>query len=119
MIRLCIIATIPTTIKAFFGEQLRFLRDNSFDVTVITSPMSENDNKFGRSLPENIKYKPVQISRTIKPWEDVKAFSKILWILRKGRFDIVQYVTPKAAFMGSVASWLVRTPVRLYLLWGL
>lgn len=119
MIRLCIIATIPTTIKVFFGKQLCFLRENGFGVTIITSSMTTQDEGFDGSLPEGIKFKAVQMGRTIKPIEDLKAFFRILAILRRGRFDIIQYVTPKAALFGSIASWLVGIPVRLYLMWGL
>jgi len=119
MIQLCLITTIPITIKAFFGGQLRFLRDNGFDVTIITSPITTQYESFGSRLPEGIKFETVQMGRTIKPVEDIKAFFRILAILRRGRFDIVQYVTPKAALFGSVASWLVGIPVRLYLMWGL
>lgn len=119
MIRLCLITTVPMTIRAFFGEQLRFLQANGFEVTIITSPMRAQDESFGHSLPEGINYEPVPMSRIINPWEDVKAFFKILRILKKGRFDIIQYVTPKAALFGSITSWLMRIPVRLYLMWGL
>ncbi len=118
-IRLCLIATVPTTIKAFFGKQLSFLQQNGFSVTVITSPMTAQDESFGNGLPGDIAFETVQMGRTIRPIEDLKALFRILAVLRQSRFDIVQYVTPKAALLGSIASWLVGVPVRLYLMWGL
>ncbi len=118
MIRFCIVATVPTTIKAFFGKQLAFLKENDFDITVITSP-SGNQLDFGGKLPEGIKLYPVKMSRTIKLLEDLKAFFEILKIVKQNKFDIVQYVTPKAALLGSIASWRAKVPVRLYLMWGL
>lgn len=118
MIKLCIVSTIPTTIKAFFGTQLKYLQENDYDITVITSPAA-NSQDFGRSLPENIKIHTVKMSRTISPLDDIKAFRNILKIIKQGNFDIVQYVTPKAALLGSLASCFVKVPVRLYLMWGL
>lgn len=118
MARLCIISTIPTTVKVFFGDQLRFLQDNGFDITVITSSDGGNQD-FGKALPEGVKLETVQMSRTIKPHADLKAFFKIHKIIRKNKFDIVQYVTPKAALFGAISSFLCRVPVRLYLMWGL
>jgi len=119
MIKLCIITTIPNTLKAFFGEQLTFLQKNGFDLTVISSPVAKGYEKLGQELPQNVKYEKVQLQRVIKPLDDIKSFFKILFILKKNRFDIVQYATPKAALFGSIASWLVQAPVRLYLMWGL
>jgi glycosyltransferase involved in cell wall biosynthesis len=118
MIRLCIVATVPTTIKAFFGKQLAFLKENDFDITVITSP-SGNQLDFGGKLPEGIKLYTVKMSRTIKLLEDLKAFFEILKIVKQNKFDIVQYVTPKAALLGSATSRFAKVPVRLYLMWGL
>lgn len=118
MTKLCIISTIPTTIKAFFGEQLKFLKDNGFDITVITSSAVSSQD-YRKGLPEGIKLQTVKMSRTISPLADFKAFSEISKIIKDGNFDIVQYVTPKAALLGSVASWRTKVPVRLYLMWGL
>ena len=118
MTKLCIISTIPATIKAFFGRQLSYLTENGFDVKVITSSaVSAQD--YGGSLPECVKLRTVEMSRTISPLADFTAFREILKIIRAGNFDIVQYVTPKAALLGSLASWRAKAPVRLYLMWGL
>ncbi len=118
MTKLCIISTIPATIKAFLGRQLSYLTENGFDVTVITSSAASAQD-FGGSLPECVKLRTVKMSRTISPLADFTAFREILKIIKAGNFDIVQYVTPKAALLGSLASWRAKVPVRLYLMWGL
>lgn len=118
MTKLCIISTIPTTIKAFFGEQLHFLQENGFEVTVITSSVISMQD-YGAALPDSIKLRTVKMSRTISPMEDLRALKAIVTILNEGQFNIVQYVTPKAALLGSLAAWWVKVPVRLYLMWGL
>jgi glycosyltransferase involved in cell wall biosynthesis len=118
MIRICIISTIPSTIKAFFGEQLTYLTENGFDITVVTSSAISLQD-YGGSLPKCIKLSTIKMSRTINPLDDFRAFREILKLIRIGNFDIVQYVTPKAALLGSLASWWAKVPVRLYLMWGL
>jgi glycosyltransferase involved in cell wall biosynthesis len=118
MIKLCIISTIPTTIKAFFGDQLRFLHENDYDITVVTSSVIGMQD-YGSPLPDSIQLRTVKMSRTISPFEDFRAFKEVLKILKEGKFDIVQYVTPKAALLGSMASFFAKVPVRLYLMWGL
>jgi glycosyltransferase involved in cell wall biosynthesis len=118
MIRLCIISTIPTTIKAFFGNQLKYLQENDYDITVITSSAISSQD-YGGNFLEDIKLHTIKISRTISPLDDLRAYREILKIIKQGNFDIVQYVTPKAALLGSLASWRAKVPVRLYLMWGL
>lgn len=118
MIKLCIITTIPTTVKAFFGEQLMFLQEHGYDITVITSP-GGSDQDYGKDLPDGIHIEYVQMSRLIEPLKDLKTLFRVIEIIRKNDFDIVQYVTPKGALFGSIASRIARVPVRLYLMWGL
>jgi glycosyltransferase involved in cell wall biosynthesis len=118
MIKLCIISTVPSTILTFFGDQLGYLQKNGFEVTVITSPLEPSQN-FGNKFSEGVKFYAVKMSRTINPLDDCKAFWQMLRIIKKGRFDIVQYVTPKASLLGSLAAWRCKVPVRLYLMWGL
>lgn len=115
MVKLCIVTTIPATIKVFMLGQIKYLQQNGFDITIIAAP----DETFAKSLPEGVKYKPVLMTRVMQPLQDIKAFFKILHILKQDKFDIVQYATPKAALLGSLASWRAEVPVRLYLMWGL
>jgi glycosyltransferase involved in cell wall biosynthesis len=118
MIKLCIITTVPGTIRVFFGDQLHYLQNHGYEITVITSA-DKSDHNIGQCIPEGVKIHSVQMSRTIKLLDDLKAIYKIIGILRNEKYDIVQYVTPKAALFGSFASWIVKVPVRLYLMWGL
>jgi len=109
---------VPGTIQAFFGPaQLQYLQSNGFEITVITS----SKDALGRTfvLPKDVICEPVEMARTIKLWQDIKALFKIYSIIKKGKFDIVQYATPKASLFGSIAGWMARVPVRLYLMWGL
>jgi glycosyltransferase involved in cell wall biosynthesis len=117
-VRLCIMTTVPDTIQAFWGEaQLKYLQQNDFDVTVLTS--TKHSCRLPMSLPAGVTYEAVSMTRTITPWQDFKTLIRIYLILKKGRFDIVQYATPKASLFGSIAGWIAGIPVRLYLMWGL
>jgi glycosyltransferase involved in cell wall biosynthesis len=115
---MCIVATLSATVKAFWGDQLRFLQDNGFEITIVAS-LKEGMEPFQEGFPENVKIIYVKMSRTVKPIEDVMAIKKIAAVLREGKFDLVQYVTPKGAMFGSISSRFAKVPVRLYLMWGL
>ena len=120
MIRLCIATTIPEMINAFWNKQLNFLQKNGYEITLVASePSNDKEKAFVDNLPEGVRYEAVTMTRVIQPWQDLKAFLRLYHIFKKGRFDIVQYTTPKVSLLGSVAAWLARVPVRLYLMWGL
>ncbi|MFA6174997.1 MAG: glycosyltransferase family 4 protein [Phycisphaerae bacterium] len=112
---ICILTTVSASIKAFYKGQLEALKQAGFDITVICA----NDEELNNQLPENIKFYPVPFSRVISPFGDIIAVLKLIHIFRKERFDIVQYSTPKASLLGSIASFFARVPIRIYILWGL
>lgn len=118
MKNLCVITTVPSTFKAFLSDQLFFLSENDYNINVITSSENGGQN-FEKAFPDKFNYYFINISRKIKPCEDLKALYLIYCILSKNKFQIVQYATPKAALLGSIAAWLARIPHRIYLMWGL
>ena len=113
--KLCIVATVPVSIVSFYGEQIDYLTDEGYEVTVITSP----DKEFTGRISRKARLVLIPMTRTISPWRDLIALVRILYCIRKGSFDIVQYSSPKAALLGSLSAWLCRVPVRLYLMWGI
>jgi glycosyltransferase involved in cell wall biosynthesis len=113
--KLCICSTIPVSIRAFYGPQIEYLLESGFELGIVTSP----DERFADELPEQVRYLPVTMTRSLTPWRDLQALCRLIRFFRKNRFDLVQYNTPKAALLCSIASLLSRVPVRLYLMWGL
>ena len=114
-VRMCIMTTAPITLVFFYKGLLDYFIDEGFEVTVVTSP----DERFISKLSPRAQYVLIPMFRGISPFNDLRAFMRLLRVLKNGRFDIIQYCTPKAAFLGSIASLLYRVPVRLYLMWGI
>lgn len=108
-------ATVPESIVSFYGDQIDYLTDKGYEITVITSPAGKVTNRISKQA----RLVLIPMTRTISPWQDLIALIKVLYCIRKGSFDIVQYSSPKAALLGSLSAWLCRVPVRLYLMWGL
>ena len=115
MKKICYVTTLSISICAFFIEQLNFLSENGFSVTVICSP----DDNLKEKLGKNINFIPVNIPRGIHPLGMLKAIFKLKKVFLKERFDFVQYSTPNAAFCASIASRLAKIGVRNYHLMGL
>lgn len=112
---LCILTTVPESIRAFYKGQIEALRQAGFEVTVVCS----EDASLAGELSEGVRYCPVPFSRRMTPWRDCRALWKLYRIFRTHRFSIVQYSTPKASLLGATAAFLAGVPCRLYLLWGL
>jgi glycosyltransferase involved in cell wall biosynthesis len=66
------------------------------------------------SKRENVRVIPVNFHRKISLFSDLLCLLKIIIILRKEKPHIVHTQTPKAGFLGMMASWLMHVPVRMH-----
>ena len=112
--KIAILATVSATVKSFYGGQFKALKDAGFECVVITA----DDQEF-RETENEFRFVPMPFTRILSPLKDFFVLLKLISLFRKEKFDIVQYSTPKAALLGSIASFVARVPNRLYMLWGL
>jgi glycosyltransferase involved in cell wall biosynthesis len=103
------------SIKQFYPGQIQELIGAGFAPVVICA----DDPQLNQLLPQSTRYIPVNFKRTISPLGDIRVIFKLIHLFRKEHFDIVQYSTPKASLLGSIASFFARVPLRIYILWGL
>jgi len=112
---LCILTTVSSSIKAFYQGQIEALNEAGFKTTVVCS----DDEKLKELLPKQTKYHPVSFSRIVSPLQDINAIYKLFRLFKTEKFNIVQYSTPKASLLSSIAAFLAGVPCRIYILWGL
>lgn len=103
------IVTVDVTAAAFLGPELIGLSRQNWSVDVLASPSSPP-----WSPPASVGFFPIQMDRNPRPVRDAIAFVRILWRLRQIRPQLVVFSTPKASLLGSLASWAVRIPTRVY-----
>ncbi len=96
--------------------QLAFLMSQGFDVAVVASPGPELEEV---AAGEGVTVFPVPMSRQMSPIHDIASLFGIGQVIRTFRPAIVSAGTPKAGLLGTLAAWLVGTPVRVYVLHGL
>lgn len=115
MKKICFVTTVYMTYKCFLKQLSQYLYETGeYDISLICN----NEEEALKDIPVFVHYYPVDMKRGVS----LSAFSatkKIGEILEKGRFDIVQYSTPNAAFYTSIAAKKKRVPVRLYCQWGI
>ena len=80
------------TARVFLRDQIRALSEK-YEVTVFAN-MCDPQELAG--FISGVRFQPVPIERAIAPMKDLAALWRMVWLLRRGRFDLVHSVTPKA-----------------------
>lgn len=115
MTKLLHITTVPETLS-FLTGQIGYMKLQGYEVDVLSSP--------GKLLLEfaeqqQVKAYAVEMPRWITPIKDLQSLVYICRYLRQIRPHIVHASTPKGGLLGTIAAWLMRSPIRVYQMRGL
>ena len=115
MKKLCAITTVDITLSSFVVDAMRKLKDEGYDITLISS-MSED---FFNKHKNEFHCINLQMSSGTNPIEMLKSIWAFYKIFRLERFDYIQYATPNASLYASIAAFMVGCPLRVYCQWGI
>ena len=107
--------TSPQTCLVLPGR-IRALREAGFRVSLLSAPGVLLEQT---ARTEQVSAYAIPMKRGISPFSDTVAFVRIFQLLRHLSPDIVEFSTPKAGLLGTLASFFCRIPARIYLLRGL
>lgn len=110
------ITTVPVSLKYLIKGQMRFMSENGFEVTMISSEGSEIKDIIKN---EGCKHIVFNLTRKITPIKDLKTTYKLYKYLKKEKPQIVHTHTPKAGIIGMLASYFANVPNRLHTVAGL
>ncbi len=114
MKKICFITTVAITLESFVVETaINLYKTEGYDITLIC----DHNPDFAASLPEYLHYIPVKMGRGID-FKALGSIKELYKILKKGKYDLVQYSTPNASCYASIAAFFARIPVRVYAQWG-
>jgi len=116
MPKLVRITTMPVSLKVLLKGQMRFMREQGFEVTMISSDGPEVEPLVQY---EGCRHIPVKLTRRITPFTDFISLIRLIRIIRKLRPDIVHTHTPKAGLIGMWAAKLAGVKIRLHTIAGL
>ena len=116
MPKLVRITTVPISLLVLLKGQMKFMKQNGFDVTMISSDGEEVEKLINQ---EECPHIPVKLTRKITPVTDLISLIKLVFILKKIKPDIVHTHTPKAGLIGMWAAKIARVPIRLHTIAGL
>lgn len=112
--RILYIITDPVSTRLLRG-QLRWMVNAGFEVHLACAPGPELE-RFRRA--EGVPVHELPLVREPSPLRDLRALLATVALLRRLRPRLVNASTPKAGFIGTVAAWLCRVPVRVYVVRG-
>lgn len=107
--------TNPQTCLVVTGR-LQRLRKAGFRVVLVSSPGELLDKT---AAAEGVETVTIPIQRQIAPLADLVSLARLFRLLYRLKPQIVEFSTPKAGLLGSIAAWLCGVPCRVYLLRGL
>ncbi len=113
-VKICCVVSVDITLKFMLFGQLKFLRDQGYDVSAICSP-----GKWVKDIEqEGIRVKTMVIKRKMSPIADLVFLVKMFFYFNKEKFDIVQTHTPKPEIYGQIAAKLAGVPIIIDTLHG-
>jgi glycosyltransferase involved in cell wall biosynthesis len=116
MKKLIRITTAPISLKYLLWNQMRFMRENGFDVLMVSSEGKEWEDII---VNEQCRHVIVPMTRKITPFRDLISLWRLYRLFRKERPDIVHSHTPKAGLLAMIAAWAAGVHIRVHTVAGL
>lgn len=98
------------------SARLRTLREAGFRVLLVSSP---GDLLWSTAAREHVEPIAIPMRRAISPFADLVALVRLWQLLGARKPDLVEFSTPKAGLLGTLAAKLRGVPRRVYMLRGL
>lgn len=110
------ILTVPVSMNIILKGQLSFM-NQFFDVVGVTK---EDDKHYSEVCKrEGIRMIPVDFSRMISPFKDLRVLINLYFILQREKPEIVHTQTPKAGLLGLLAAKMAGIQIRVHTVGGI
>lgn len=110
------ITTVPLSFMTLLKGQLRFMKDQGFDVILLSANGKEVQNVIEN---EKCTHIPVSLTRKMNPFLDLVCLIQLIIIFKKYKPDIVHTHTPKAGLVGILAAYICNVPIKIHTVAGL
>src|SRR5690606_14436116 len=110
------ITTIPLSLKVLLKGQHRFMSQNNVEVIGVSS---SGEQLYEVEKEEGIRVEVLEMTRTISPVKDLKAFYQFYKGCKKEKPVMVHSHTPKAGIVGMLGAKWAGVPIRLHTVAGL
>ena len=112
--KIALIVTSVLMVRFFLVPHILSL-SKKYDLTLIL----KNDHpEILKDMNLPVRVIEIPIERKISLYRDFLALLRLVFCLKKERFDLVHTINPKAGLLGTIASWIVRCPKRIHTFQG-
>ena len=116
--KIAIISSGIVSINTFLKEQIKFLVNKyNAKITIITN-VGSNEELYPELKNLNIKIINISFKRKPNIFIDILTLLHLAILLKKSNFDMTITITPKAGFLGTLASFIKRIPIRIHIFTG-
>ncbi|MBL0130310.1 MAG: glycosyltransferase family 4 protein [Chitinophagaceae bacterium] len=116
MPKLIRITTAPLSLKSLLSNQMRYMKDNGFDVIMVSSDGKEWPDIIRN---EGCEHRIIPMKRSIAPIRDLQSLWRLYRLFKKERPDIVHSHTPKAGLLAMLAAKFAGVKIRIHTIAGL
>lgn len=113
--KICFITTIHQSMGWFVVDAAKYFHEKGNDVYYICNM----DAAFIKEHESYAHCINVNIERGLSPMNMLKSMFAMYKIFKKEKFDVIQYATPNASFVASIASKMAGIKYRVYGFWGM
>lgn len=113
--KICFVVAVDMTLKFILLDEMRFFKEQGYEVFVICSPGKWLEGIKG----EGFGVKEILIKRNIfSPISDLVSLARLFFYFRKEKFDAVLTFTPKPGLLGQLAAKLAGVPISINTIFG-
>lgn len=116
MPKLIRITTAPLSLKYLLPNQMKYMRENGFDVIMVSSEGKEWPDLLAN---EQCEHRIVHMTRKITPFRDLVSLWKLYRLFRREKPEIVHSHTPKAGLLAMLAAKAAGVRIRVHTIAGL
>jgi glycosyltransferase involved in cell wall biosynthesis len=113
--RIAYAVTAPVSAEVLLQDHLKAIAQEGYEVYLLC-PSSTSLDEF--IIDQGIKFEAIAMNREISLWSDLQSLWKACKMIREIQPDAINYSTPKAALIFSIASKLFGVKHRIYLIRG-
>ncbi len=116
MPKLIRITTAPISLKVLLSGQMKYMRENGFDVVMVSSDGKELE---GVKQNEGCRHHIIPMTRRMTPFGDLRCLWLLYRFFKKEKPDIVHSHTPKAGLLAMLAAKFAGVKIRVHTVAGL
>jgi glycosyltransferase involved in cell wall biosynthesis len=116
MAKIIRVTTAPLSMKVLLSGQMRFMRQNGFEVVMVSSDGKELEEV---KQNEGCRHHVIPMSRKMTPFADVRCLWLLYRFFKREKPDIVHSHTPKAGLLAMLAARFAGVKIRIHTVAGL